>query len=185
MKKLTVLIASIFILASCSSTKVSSDQVKNANFSFFSTFEIVYQSDENSPQVNALNIQRIEDAIGYESRMRGLTESDDADLMIVWAVDAEVHCNFSTNTNYYTTGRYGIRGRCNGYGMASSTGDSREYTSTTGTLQLVLINKNSNEIIWIGTAQDELKGKIKNVDKRINKVIAKVFDEFPIEKYRS
>lgn len=185
MKKITLLLTAIAVLASCSSTKVVSDQSRNANFSSFKTYEVVYQSGENSSEINALNVQRVEDAIQYESRIRGLQEAEDADLLIVWGVGLETQRNYTTDTNYYTTGRYGFRGRYGGYGMASSTSDSQEYTTTNGTLQIAVIDKATEEVLWIGTAQDEIRGKTKKAEKKINEVIAKVFEEFPIDKYRS
>lgn len=185
MKKVFVLLTAVTILASCSSTKVTSDQARNANFSSFSTFEIVHQAGENTSSINGLNIQRVEDAIKYESRLRGLEKAEEADLIIVWGVGLETQRNYSTNTNYYSSGRYGARGRYRGYGTASSNSDSQEYTTTNGTLQIAVIDKVSEEVIWIGTAQDEIKGKSKKAEKKINEVIAKVFEEFPIDKYRS
>ncbi|WP_430815930.1 DUF4136 domain-containing protein [Carboxylicivirga sp. RSCT41] len=185
MKKIIGLFAVIAFLASCSSTKVTTDQARNANFSSFSTFEVVYQTGTNGSQINALNVQRVEEAIQYESQIRGLKQAEEAELIIVWGVGLETQRNYTTNTNYYAPGRYGVRGRYGGYGMASSTSDSQEYTTTNGKLQIAVVDRETEEVLWIGTAQDQIKGNSKKAEKKINEVIAKVFEEFPISKYRS
>lgn len=185
MRRLSFLLAVIGILSSCSSTKVTSDQARNANFSSFRTFEMVYQSELDDVQVNGLNAQRVESAIRYEGRVRGLEPAEDAELLIVWGLGVEPQRNYTTSTNYYATGNYGRRGRVGGYGMATSQSDSQEYITNNGTLRITVIDKVTEEVIWIGIAQDELKGKTKDAEKKINKIIEKVFKDFPIEKYRS
>lgn len=183
MKKL-MLLSAICILASCSSTKVTSDQASNTNFSNYSTFELVQQTNGANHSVNAINAKRVEDAIQYESRMRGLSESEEADLQIVWGVGFDTQTSYSTQTNHYRNGA-GFRPRYGGMGSASSYSDTQEYTSTSGILQIALVDKSTEEVLWIGTATDEFKGNNKKAEEKINKVIAKVFEEFPISKYRS
>ncbi len=186
MKKLSILIVTVGLLASCSSTKVTSDQASNANFSAYTTYALKEINTEDGKElVNPINRQRIEKAIENETCQRGLVSANEAELEIIWGFDVDIQRNYSTNTNYYRSGGVGFRGRYGGYGMANSHSDTQQYETAKGVLQIALVDTESDEVIWIGTAEDEFKGKNKKAEEKINGVIAKVFKEFPIDRSQS
>ncbi|MCU4174862.1 DUF4136 domain-containing protein [Carboxylicivirga sp. N1Y90] len=182
MKNLTIIIAVIGLLTSCSSTKVSSDQVSNADFNAFTSYAIK-QVEGTNESINPINTKRIENAIVNETEQRGLIQEKEAELEIVWGFGIDVQKSYSTNTNHYRTGGVGFRR--GGYGMANSQSDTQEYTTATGVLQIAVVDTETDEVLWIGTAEDEFKGKNKKAEEKINAVIAKVFEEFPIDRTQS
>ncbi len=69
--------------------------------------------------------------------------------------------------------------------MANSNSDTQPYETAKGVLQIALVDTESDEVIWIRTAEDEFKGKNKKAEEKINVVIANVFKEFPIDRSQS
>ena len=183
MKKLLVFAAAGAFFASCSTTKIVTDSVSNIDFSGYETVKIEYQPNEGQQQINAINAQRVEAAIQEQTQARGLSEAEEAELRIVWGVGIDIQRNYSTHSTYHHHGGYGYRGRYGGSGFGSGYSNTSEYTTTTGTFQVALIDAKTDQIIWLGQASDNIKGKSKKADEKINTIIEKVFEEFPIEKY--
>lgn len=185
MKKLLVFVAVIMgvaFLSSCSSTKIVTDSVGNVDFSDYQTVRIEYQPNEGAQQINAINASRVENALQNEVKKRGLAEVEEADLRIVWGVGIDIQRNYSTHSTYHGHGGYGYR-RYGGYSHGSSHSTTQEYTTTTGTFQVALIDARTDQVLWLGTASDAIKGKSKKADEKINEVVEKVFAEFPIQQY--
>lgn len=136
MKKLLVIAAAGAFFVSCSSTKIVTDSVSNLDLSGYETVKIEYQPNEGQQQINAINAQRVENAIQMQTQARGLSEAEDADLRIVWGVGIDIHRNYSTYSTYHNHGGYGYRGRYGGYGFGSGHSNTTEYTTTTGTFQV-------------------------------------------------
>ncbi|WP_075602765.1 DUF4136 domain-containing protein [Saccharicrinis aurantiacus] len=185
MKKLMYFLIAILVLSSCSSTKVTSDQVSNVEFKDYQTYKISHVPNKNGETINPINMQRVDKAIQNELADRDLVVSDDPSMQIVWGFGVDVQKSYSTNTNYCRHGGAGFRGRYGGYGMASSQSDTQEYDTSTGKLQIAVIDTRTEEVVWIGTAEDDFKGKSKKVEEKITEVIGKVFDEFPVSKHQS
>lgn len=185
MRKLAIIISVVLLLSSCSSTKITTDQVSNIDYSKYDTYTVAQVPNINGQQhINAINAQRVQNAIQNELSQRQLLLSEDPKLQIVWGFDVDVHKSYTTNTNHYRNGGVGRRGR-GGYGMATSHSDTQEYDNTTGVLQVAVIDTSSEEVIWIGTAEDNFKGNNKKAEEKINGVLEKVFEEFPIDKTQS
>ena len=182
MKKLLVFVAAVLILASCS-IKIQTDKASDIDLSGYETIKIEYQPNKGSQQISAINAQRVENAIQKQTQARGLYEDEDADLRIVWGVGMDIQRNYTTYSTYHHHGGYGYRGRYGGYGSGSGHSDMREYTTTNGTFQIALIDSKTEEFLWITTVSGEIKGKVKKADQKIDKLMEKVFDEFPVEKY--
>ena len=182
MKKLLVFVAAVALFASCSSTKIVTDSVRNVDLSAYQTVKIEYQPNDGAQHINAINAQRVESAIQKETMERGLAEVDEAELRIVWGVGVELQRNYSTNSTYYSHGGYGHRGRYGGYSHGSGHSNTSEYITKNGTFQVALIDSATDQVIWLGTASDAIKGKSKKADEKISVIIEKVFEEFPIVK---
>lgn len=183
MKKLLVFVAAVSLLASCTSTKIVTDSVNNVDFSAYKTVKIEYQPNEGSQQIDPINAQRIESAIQKQTQERGLSEAKEADVKIVWGVGIDIQKNYSTNSTYYGNRGYGYRGRIGGYGYGSGYSTTHEYTTRTGTFQVALIDSSTDQVIWLGSASENINGNKKKADEKINIIIEKVFKEFPIKKH--
>jgi len=72
--------------------------------------------------------------------------------------------------------RWGWRSRgWGGFGTATTT----ESTYTEGSLVIEMFDGKTNDLIWRGTATDTLSGKPEKNEKKLNKVVEKMFEEFP------
>ncbi|MDX8337901.1 DUF4136 domain-containing protein [Draconibacterium sp. IB214405] len=181
MKKLLVFAAAISLLASCSSTKILTDSVSDVDFSVYQTVKIEYQPNEGPQHINPINAQRVENAIQEQIKDRGLSEAEEADLKIVWGVGIDIQTNYSTNSTFYGSRGYGYR-RFGGYGHGSGYSTTQEYTTKTGVLQVALIDSSTDQVLWLGSASDNINGNNKKADEKIKTVIEKVFEAFPIGK---
>ncbi len=185
MKKLLVIVAAVAgvaFLSSCSSTKIVTDSVSNVDFSNYQTVKIEHQPNQGAQQINAINASRVENAIKNEANKRGLAEVEDADLILVWGVGIDIQTNYSTQSTYHSYGGYGLR-RYRGIDHGSGYSTTQEYTTRTGVLQVALIDSKTEQVVWLGTATDAIKGNNKKADEKINQIIEKVFNEFPIQQY--
>lgn len=185
MKKLIVLVSGMALMASCSSTKIMTDSINDIDLDNRQTVRIEYQTMDGAEQINPINVQRVEGAIQNETQARGLSLAEDADLTIVWGVGIDLQRNYSSNSTYHNSGGYGYRGRHGGYSTGSGHSHTTEYTTKNGTFQIALIDSQTDQVLWIVTASDSIKGKSKKAEEKINEIMAKVFEEFPVEKQMS
>ncbi|MBK3516744.1 DUF4136 domain-containing protein [Carboxylicivirga marina] len=187
MKKLLTLIVIGIIAFSCSSIKYTSDQMSGVNFVQYNSYKVVHfvNEDDLANQkfiVNQMNKQRVEAAIDQQAKMRGLVGDEDPDMLILWAVGIDIQKSYETHTTY-TGGPYmGYRGRYGGYGMgmASSYSSTDEYQTEIGKLRIAVIDPKTKDMLWIGTAEGEREGNVKDPDGRINEIVGKIFEQYPI-----
>ena len=182
-------IALIAFMASCSSTKVTTDMDKATDFTRYNTYQLKpYESSasENPIILNELNQKRIISAIETQAKASGMTASSTPDAYLLYGVGIDIQKGYSTNTIHtgspYYGGRYGRRGR--GYyggGFSSSYSTTTETQTTKGTISIALIDVETDELLWISHGTKEINPKSKKVEENINKSIAKIFSEFPIE----
>jgi hypothetical protein len=75
-------------------------------------------------------------------------------------------------------GGWGWRG-FGGMGMATSTTTANTYT--VGTLVVDIYDTKTKQLIWRGTASDEVKSKQEQREKQVSKASEKLFKKFPPE----
>lgn len=182
-------LALIAFMASCSGTKVVTDMDKATDFTKYNTYQLKkYEGSdsENSIILNELNQKRIISAIEEQASTSGMIVSENPDAYLVYGVGIDIQKGYSTNTHNtgspYYGGRYGRRGR--GYyggGFSSSYSTTTETQTTNGTISIALIDAETDELLWISHGTKEIKQKSKKAEENINKSVAKIFKEFPIE----
>ena len=182
-------LALIAFMASCSSTKVTTDMDKATDFTKYDTYQLKrYEGSntENSIILNELNQKRVISAIEEQASASGMTASTNPDAYLVYGVGIDIQKGYSTNTHHtgspHYGGRYGRRGR--GYyggGFSSSYSTTTETQTTNGTISIALIDAGTDELLWISHGTKEINPKSKKVEENIHKSIAKIFSEFPIE----
>ena len=182
MKKLTVLVLGLVIMASCSTTKIMTDSVSGADLSVYQTVKIEYQTTEDAPQINPINVDRVQGALKQETQARGLTIAEEADLILVWGVGIDFQRNYSTHSHYHGTGGYGYRRGYGGFSSGSGYSNTTEYVTKNGELQIALIDATTEQVLWVVSATDTIKGKSKKAEEMIDKIVEKVFEDFPMEK---
>ena len=58
----------------------------------------------------------------------------------------------------------------------------QKYVTKNGELQIALIDTTTEQVLWVVSATDTIKGKSKKAEEKIDKIIEKVFEDFPVEK---
>lgn len=183
MKKLGILLTMMVVLASCSSLKVSSDFDSSIDFAQYKTYKIMHFADENAIKnkqfnIDDINRKRIEGNLTSEVEGRGYTQSETPDVYFLYAVDIDMQTTYSAHSSYMGGGHYGYRGRGMG-GMGSSHTDVQKHEYAMGRLRVAMVDVKSDELLWVGSANQEVKGK-KNKDEQVAKIIARIMQEHPI-----
>ncbi len=164
----SIICLAVFFLASCSSVRVSSDYDKAASFQEYKTYKIVQQDKDFPVGVNELNQRRIETAIkatltDYDYHFADQTP----DLLVSYFVKIDTEQAYNTYTTYYG-GRY--------RGLMVTDVDVREYQE--GTLIIDLVDTESKQVVWHGTASGTVSQNMKNVDQKINEAVSAIFKEY-------
>ncbi len=169
-------LALIAFMASCSSTKVTSDMDKATDFTKYNSYQLKqYEGSdtENTIILNELNKKRIISAIEDQATASGMTASENPDAYLVYGVGIDIKKGYSTNTHHtgnpYHGGRYGRRGR--GYyggGFSSSYSTTTETQTTNGTISIAMIDAETDELLWISHGTKEIKQNNKKVEENIN-----------------
>lgn len=182
MKKLTVLVLGIVVMSSCSTMKIMTDSVDGVDMSAYKTIKIEYQTTEDAPQISPINVGRVDEALQKETQTRGLSIAEESDLILVWGVGIDFQRNYSTHSHYHGHGGYGYRRGYGGFNSGSGYSNTTEYTTKNGELQIALIDTTTDQVLWLVSATDTIKGKSKKAEEKIDQIIEKVFEDFPMEK---
>lgn len=188
MKNIVLLIATFLVATACSTIKVTSDYDGSVDFSKYKTFKVMHFVNEedlenNTMKISELNRKRTDEAISSELSIRGFAPGEAPDAIFLYAVDIDMQKSYSAHTNYVSGGYYGYRGRYYGgygYGMGSAYTDVQEHEHLMGKLRISMIDAKTKELLWTGSAANEIKQNTSNPEKRINKVVARMMLEFPI-----
>jgi len=176
MKRTAILLGVLIGAATlaCSTLTTAVDYDHTTNFSQFHTFQLA----EGTKDPITFTQKRIDDAITTQLTSKGwqaVTSNPDI-LVYTHAVRGEVK-----QWNATSTGGWGYRGWGGmGGGMATAT----ETTIPTGTLVVDLVNPKTKELVWRGTASDQIsasgaeQGQIQNA-------VAKLFENFPPQPSKS
>lgn len=162
----------LFILSSCSSVTVYSDFDKKVDFSPYKTYAF-HKAGIDKVQISQLDKNRIINAIDVELTKKGMTKSDNPDVLI----------NFFTkerervDVNQYSYGwGYGW-----GYGWNPYLWGGQPFvsTSTEGTLYIDLIDAKKKELIWQGEGVGYLTQNRSGKEARINEFVSKILLQYP------
>ncbi len=162
----------LFLVASCSAVRVYSDFDKNIDFSQYKTYAF-HKRGIDKVQISELDKKRILRAIETEMTKKGMTKSDNPDLLI----------NFQTkereqlNVDQFNAGwGYGW-----GWGWNPYFWGGRTYvtSSTEGTLYIDLIDAKKKELIWEGEGVGDLTENRKEKENQINEFVAKILAQYP------
>ena len=168
-KWLMFFISALF-LQSCNYVDVRSEYDTSANFRSFQTFNIRPITNVDEYNVNEFAQQHIINAINSELNARGYTQaSRNADLTVESYISTKDKVEISAETSH------------RGHGDFSTRYDTYEYTE--GTLIIDIRNAKTNKLVWQGVGMGVIDRSPKNREQRLSKVIAKIFRDFPIEKY--
>jgi hypothetical protein len=150
------------------------DYDKAADFTKYKTFAIKLGTSWNNP----LSEKRVLAEIQQGLTEKGWTATtDDAKADAVVVLHGATEKQKSLNTFYSGGyGGYGWRGGWGG-GMSSSTTTVDEYT--VGTLVVDIFDAKSKQLVYRGTASDEISNKPEKNAKKLAKASDKLFKDFP------
>ncbi|MEE9227024.1 MAG: DUF4136 domain-containing protein [Acidobacteriota bacterium] len=151
---------------------VSVDFDHQAEFSRFQTYSWM----AGTP-ANPIAQKRFEAAVNRELAEKGYEMVDgDADFYVVTHAARSTRTQVDINSyGYYD--RYPSRGW--GGGMSTGTATVREIPM--GTILVDILDAESRELIWRGTATAAISTKAEKNEKKLNKLVGKMFKKFPPE----
>ena len=150
------------------------DYDKAADFTKYKTFAIKLGTSWNNPLSEKRVLAEIQQGL-TEKGWTATTDDAKADAIVVLHGATEKQKSLNT---FYSGGYggYGWRGGWGG-GMSSSTTTVDEYT--VGTLVVDIFDAKSKQLVYRGTASDEISNKPEKNAKKLAKASDKLFKDFP------
>jgi len=176
MRRFALAAALAFVSATAFAQDVKTDFDKNANFAAIKTFAVKIGTSWNNP----ISEKRVTDEITQTLTEKGWTKADanpDALVLLHGATEKQKSLNtfYSGGGGY---GGYGYRGGWGGMGgMGTATTTTTEYM--VGTLVVDIFDAKTKQLIFRGTASDELSDKTEKNIKKLDKASNKMFKDFP------
>jgi hypothetical protein len=162
----------LFLVVSCDSVRVYSDYDKSADFVQYKTFAFM-KSGIDKVEISELDKKRILNAIDQQLQAKGLTKSENPDLLInIFTKSRE-----EISVNQFNSGwGYGWGMGWNPYMYGRQTSVS---TSTEGTLYIDLIDAKKKELIWQGEGTGTLTKNRDRKDEVINNIVTQILAQYP------
>ncbi len=145
---------------------------KAANFGSIKTFSLKVGSAWGNPIGEKRVVAELQEALVAKGWTKAEEGKADADVVLHGASQTK----HNLNTFYSGMGGYGWRGYgAGGFGTATTT--SSEYL--VGTLVVDVFDAKSKQLLWRGSATDELKDDPEKRAKQVEKGTKKLFNDFP------
>lgn len=181
MKKTLVFLAIAFLVSCGSSSNViKSETVSGVDFSKYNTYDF-YEVQASGDTIAARfgnGLSLIKAAINKEMQKRGLTQSQTIpDLKINLGIAVSEKAQ-TRETDWRTDGRMTYTGQRN-YSWKSEEVVVGYYRE--GTLDLHLVDRVTNSLVWEGMAKDIIPEKSKNMTETINIGVENLFKNFPVK----
>ncbi|NRB83731.1 MAG: DUF4136 domain-containing protein [Winogradskyella sp.] len=178
--KFTPILVFAILLSSCSSVRVAADYDREANFDQYKTFAF-FKPGIDKAEISDIDKRRILRAIEAELMAKGMTKSDNPDMLVSIFTKSTQRVDVYNNTWGYGAWGWGGYSRWGwGWGPGFGWGGNNVSTSTEGMLFIDLVDAKEKELIWQGSGTGYLVTK--NVDKkeaRIKEFVAKTMEQFP------
>lgn len=160
----------LFLVASCSSIRVTTDYDTTADFSKFKTFAF-YKKGIDKAEISDLDKRRILKAVESEMLAKGFTKSDEPDLLVNIFAKSTQKVDIYNNSYYYGWHPWY-------YGPNFGTQISK-YTE--GTLFIDLIDANKKELAWqgIGSGALSTSGNVAKKEEKIKEFVAEIMAQYP------
>jgi uncharacterized protein DUF4136 len=175
MKMNTWVAAGVITLATTTAfaQDVKVDFDKDANFGALKTFAARIGTSWNNPLSEKRVLGEIEQTLTEKGWKKAADEAS-ADAVVVLHGATQVKKDLNT---FYSGGYGGYGWRGFGGGMGTATTTTSEYT--VGTLVVDIFDAKSKQLVFRGTAQDELSDKPEKNQKKLAKASDKMFKDFP------
>jgi len=161
----------LFLVASCSSVRVTSDYDTATDFSNYKTFAF-YKKGIDKVEISDLDKRRILKAVETELLAKGFTKSENPDLLVNIFTKSRQKVDIYNNNSIYFGWHPWYYGP--NYGMHIS-----KYTE--GTLFVDLIDAEMKELVWQGIGSGGLttSGNVAKKEERIKAFVAEIMEKYP------
>lgn len=158
-------LAGLLVAVTLAAAKVFVDHDPRADFSSYETYAWIAGTPSPNPSGEAL----IRSSLDAALQAHGLKRVDRSpDLFVASHVTR-------SDQQTITVQNYGDRSYQSGWGLS----EHGEQDIPVGTLIVDLVDAQSKQLVWRGTGTATLSSKMSRNEKKLNKVLAKMFREFP------
>jgi uncharacterized protein DUF4136 len=177
MRRFAMAAALCLVSATAFAQDVSTDYDKSANFGAIKTFSLKIGTSWGNP----LGEKRVTDEIQQTLTEKGWTATDPEKADAIVVLHGATEKQHELNTFYSGGGMYGGYGwrGWGGAGMGMGTAHTTTTEYTVGTLVVDIFDAKSKQLLFRGTAQDELSDKPEKNKKKLAKASDKMFKDFP------
>jgi hypothetical protein len=183
-----IVIVSSLAVAGCSTMEVSYDYDPKAKFSGLNTYDWLDEPQKSTgdPRIddNTILKSRVQTAVDTALAARGFRKvSSDPDFLVAYHVSLDRQQSVQTLNSYYGYSP----GWGYGYGASYRPGywagapETYVYEYEEGTLILDVVDPKSKELMWRGSAQDEVnfKSTPEKAQAQINEAVNGMLEHFP------
>ncbi|WP_348798408.1 DUF4136 domain-containing protein [Flavobacterium adhaerens] len=162
----------LVVVVSCDSVQVYSDYDRSVNFAPYKTFAFM-KSGIDKVEISDLDKKRILNAIDQQLQAKGLTKSENPDLLVnIFTKSRE-----EVSVNQFNAGwGYGWGWGWNPYMYG---GQTTVTSSTEGTLYIDLIDAKKKELIWQGEGTGTLSKDMNRKDEIVNDIVTQILAQYP------
>lgn len=173
MKNILLILTLSVVLNSCATIDVATDYDREVNFDKYQTYAF-FKPGIDQAEISDLDKKRILRAIDFELSQKGMTKSENPDLLISIFTQTKEKVNVYQNNFGYGWG-------WNPY-FWGGVGGVSSYTSVEGTLFIDLIDEERNELVWQGLGTDVLSQNMERKEEKIREIVKEILEEFPPER---
>ncbi len=171
MKTLKLLLTALlilFIFTSCATVNVKTDYDSSTDFSQFKTFAF-YKKGIDKAKISDLDKRRILHAVESELKAKGMTVSNNPDILVSIFAKSKKQVNVYNNNRYWYPAYYG------------SYWGSHVSRYTEGTLLIDLIDAKGKKLLWQGVGKGALStsNNVTKKEARINEFVSKIMVKYP------
>lgn len=174
--KLTRLFPMLLLVAlvatSCTTVRVATDYDRNANFGEYQSFAF-YRPGVDKAKISDLDKKRILRAIDHELSMKGMSKSENPDLMVSFFTKESERVDVYNNN-------FGWGWGWNPWWGPGWWGNTVSRT-TEGVLYIDLIDAKTNDLVWQGIGRANLitSGDVEKKVKRIQEIVHEILAKYP------
>ncbi|KZY70908.1 hypothetical protein A3742_15010 [Oleiphilus sp. HI0071] len=178
----SLLLVVIFALSACATgPRTHAIFEPDTDFSVFSTFGFVESLALADGQYRGIEERYLIESIRKELSARGLTESQEAELLVNFHVSQKEKLR-TTTTPSSSVGYYSYRGGAGYHGSVGMSFETRTSQYTEGTLNIDVIDAEDRQVIWEGVAVGRMKETPpEDLKGYIGGVVEAVFDQYPVK----
>ena len=180
--KVVSIAAFVALLFGCASgPKIQSLQEPGIDFGAYKTFNFVPQLEENNKQYSSFFAKFMKQAITNEMAARGVSLSDDPDLLVNFYLHTKEKISSTTGPSASASYYGGYRSRYGySYGLGYGT-ETRVTQYTQGTLHIDVVDKEKNTLVWEGVAIGKIKEKHREkLEETTNASVQQIFTRYPV-----